>query len=248
MILNKLVKQSVLGRILHVPAGEPQRVLEILITALESRDVETYDHSERVVGFSLRLARELSLDKEQLRSLGLGALLHDIGKIHVPDSILRKPDKLTEEEWVRMRNHPLYGQQILSGIEFLTGAALVVGQHHEKWDGSGYPFGLAGEGIDLNARIFAVADAFDAMISDRVYRAGRTYDVAAAELTEGAGNQFDRKVVEAFHRIPRQEWKKLYERAVDSRAGSSHGSPIPSTQQPLAQASAMGLSLSKALA
>lgn len=187
-------------------------MLEALVTALEARDVETYDHSERVVGFSLRLACELSLDEEQIKWLGLGALLHDIGKIRVPDTILRKPGKLTEEEWVRMRNHPLYGQQMLSGIEFLEGASRVVGQHHEKWDGSGYPWGLAGEEIDLNARIFAVADAFDAMISDRVYRAGKTYDAAAAELTRGAGNHFDPQMVEAFHRISRQEWEELYER------------------------------------
>jgi putative nucleotidyltransferase with HDIG domain len=240
MIFNKLVKQSPFSRVLQVLVGEPQRVLETLITALEARDVETYDHSERVVGFSLRLARELSLDEEQIKSLGLGALLHDIGKIHIPDSILRKPGKLAEAEWVRMRNHPLYGQQILSGIEFLEGASLVVGQHHEKWDGSGYPFGLAGEEIDLNARIFAVADAFDAMISDRIYRAGRTYDAAAAELTQGAGNQFDPKVVEAFHRIPRQEWQELYERSGGVPAQQSARPVIPSTQQPLAPVSTLG--------
>ena len=155
------------------------------------------------------LAPSEEMTRHQRTLLSAAALLHDIGKIRVPDAILRKPGKLTEEEWVRMRNHPLYGQQMLSGIEFLEGASRVVGQHHEKWDGSGYPWGLAGEEIDLNARIFAVADAFDAMISDRVYRAGKTYDAAAAELTREAGNHFDPQVVEAFHRISRREWEEL---------------------------------------
>ena len=183
--------------------------LKALTAALETRDAETHGHSERVVTFSLRLGRELGLSKEQLKSLEFGSLLHDIGKIGVPDAILRKPAKLNEEEWMRMREHPLHGQQILRDIEFLRGAARVVAQHHEKWDGSGYPLGLRGEEIDLNARIFAVADAFDAMISDRVYRRGRTYEAAAEELNKWAGSQFDPRVVEAFHHIPREDWDEL---------------------------------------
>ena len=145
-----------------------------------------------------------------MRSLELGALLHDIGKLGVPHAILRKPGKLTTEEWARMRKHPVYGQRLLHGLAFLEDASRVVGQHHEKWDGTGYPLGLAGKAIDRNARIFAVADAFDAIISDRVYRVGKTYEVAAAELSQGAGKQFDPEVVKAFHRVPRQDWEKLY--------------------------------------
>jgi response regulator RpfG family c-di-GMP phosphodiesterase len=183
--------------------------LKALVAALETRDSETHGHSERVVSFSLRLGQELKLNTEQMRSLEFGSLLHDIGKIGVPDAILRKPAKLTDEEWVLMREHPLHGQKILRGIEFLAGAARVVAQHHEKWDGSGYPLGLKGAEIDLNARIFAVADAFDAMVSDRVYRAGRTYEAALAELQTCAGVQFDPRVVEAFRRIPRHEWARL---------------------------------------
>src|ERR671926_224389 len=170
--------------------------LKALVAALETRDSETHGHSERVVNFSLRLGREMGLDKEQMRSLEFGSLLHDIGKIGVPDAILRKPARLTEEEWSRMREHPLHGQQILRGIEFLEGAARVVAQHHERWDGSGYPLGLRGLEIDLNARIFAVADAFDAMTSDRVYRVGKSYEAAAAELDLWSGRQFDPQVVE----------------------------------------------------
>ena len=147
--------------------GAYRSTLQALTAALETRDAETHGHSQRVVTYSLRLGREYGLSREQLKALEFGALLHDIGKIGVPDAILRKPAKLTEEEWVRMREHPLHGQQILRGIQFLEGAALVVAQHHEKWDGSGYPLGLKGDEIDLCARIFAVADAFDAITNQR---------------------------------------------------------------------------------
>src|SRR5918911_2338746 len=191
------------------PENAYRTTLKALIKALEARDSETSGHSERVVYFSLRLGRELGLDDRQLRSLEFGSLLHDIGKIGVPDAILRKPAALTQEEWVRMREHPQHGQKILRGIEFLEGAARVVAQHHEKWDGSGYPLGLKGSEIDLNARIFAVADAFDAITSDRVYRAGKSYEEAAAELESWAGTQFDPRVVEAFRRVPKEEWESL---------------------------------------
>jgi HD-GYP domain-containing protein (c-di-GMP phosphodiesterase class II) len=188
--------------------------LKALTAALETRDAETHGHSERVVTFSLRLGRELGLNREQLRSLEFGSLLHDIGKIGVPDAILRKPAKLTDEEWVKMREHPLHGQQILREILFLEGAARVVGQHHEKWDGTGYPSGLCGEEIDINARIFAVADAFDAMTSDRVYRAARPYEEAAEELEKFSGRQFDPTVVTAFHRVPCEDWDELRRRSL----------------------------------
>jgi HD-GYP domain-containing protein (c-di-GMP phosphodiesterase class II) len=191
--------------------------LKALTAALDKRDSETHGHSERVVSFSLRLGRELGLGPDQLRSLEFGSLLHDIGKIGVPDAILRKPAALTQEEWVRMREHPLHGQRILRGIEFLEGAARVVAQHHERWDGTGYPLGLRGEGIDLNARIFAVADAFDAMTSDRVYRRGRDYDAAAAELEAFSGRQFDPQVVAAFMRVPREEWDEIRRRSLEER-------------------------------
>jgi HD-GYP domain-containing protein (c-di-GMP phosphodiesterase class II) len=149
-----------------------------------------------------------------MKALEFGSLLHDIGKIGVPDSILRKPAKLTEEEWVRMREHPLHGQQILRGIEFLQGASRVVAQHHEKWDGTGYPLGLRAEEIDICARIFSVADAFDAITSDRVYRRGKPYEAAAQELDDWAGRQFDPKVVEAFHRVPKEDWEVLHRQSL----------------------------------
>ncbi|HKE59094.1 MAG TPA: HD domain-containing phosphohydrolase [Pyrinomonadaceae bacterium] len=188
--------------------------LRALTTALETRDSETHGHSERVVSYSLRLGLEYGLNVEEMKSLEFGSLLHDIGKIGVPDSILRKPGKLTDEEWIRMREHPLHGQQILKGIEFLKGAARVVAQHHEKWDASGYPLGLRGDEIDVCARIFAVADAFDAITSDRVYRRGKSYEAAAKELDEWAGRQFDPHVVKAFHRVPKEDWEELHRQSL----------------------------------
>ena len=215
--LEEMVAQRTgeLDRALRSLEDAYRTTLKALTATHETRDAETHGHSERVVNFSLRLGRELRLDAERLMALEFGSLLHDIGKIGVPDAILRKPAKLTEGEWIKMREHPLHGQRILVGIEFLEGAARVVAQHHERWDGSGYPAGLRGEQIDLNARIFAVADAFDAMVSDRVYRRGRPYEEAAAELEKFSGSQFDPAVVAAFHRVPREEWEEIRRRSVE---------------------------------
>ena len=213
--LEELVEQRTaeLDRALDSLEDAYRSTLKALTAALETRDSETHGHSERVVSYSLRLGREYGLNRDEMKALEFGSLLHDIGKIGVPDSILRKPAKLTEEEWVRMREHPMHGQQILRGIEFLQGAARVVAQHHEKWDGSGYPLGLRVEDIDVCARIFSVADAFDAITSDRVYRKGKSYEAAAQELDEWAGKQFDPQVVKAFHRVPRKDWAELREQS-----------------------------------
>lgn len=202
--------------------------LQALTAALETRDAETHGHSERVVTFSLRLGREYGLTVPQMKALEFGSLLHDIGKIGVPDAILRKPAKLTDEEWVRMREHPTHGQQILRGIKFLEGAARVVAQHHEKWDGSGYPLGMKTEEIDICARIFSVADAFDAITSDRVYRQGRPYEAASQELDEWANRQFDPKVVEAFHRVPKEDWDELRRRSLLRKPAESEWQPLAS--------------------
>jgi len=214
--LEELVEQRTveLDKALNSLEAAYRSTLKALTAALETRDSETHGHSERVVSYSLRLGHEYGLSSEKMKWLEFGSLLHDIGKIGVPDSILRKPAKLTEEEWVRMREHPLHGQQILRGIEFLEGAARVVAQHHEQWDGTGYPFGLRDEEIDICARIFAVADAFDAITSDRVYRRGKPYEAAAKELDDWAGRQFDPKVVEAFHRVPKEDWEELHRQSL----------------------------------
>ena len=214
--LEELVEQRTLelDKALNSLEGAYRSTLKALTAALETRDSETHGHSERVVTYSLRLGREYGLSSAEMKALEFGSLLHDIGKIGVPDSILRKPAKLTEEEWVRMREHPLHGQQILRGIEFLQGASRVVAQHHEKWDGTGYPLGLRKEEIDICARIFSVADAFDAITSDRVYRRGKPYEAAAKELDDWAGRQFDPKVVEAFHRVPKDDWEELHRQSL----------------------------------
>src|SRR2546425_12613445 len=228
--LEELVEQRTaeLDQALDSLENAYRTTLQALTAALETRDAETHGHSERVVTFSLRLGREYGLNAPQMKALEFGSLLHDIGKIGVPDAILRKPAKLTDEEWERMREHPVHGQQILRGIKFLEGAARVVAQHHEKWDGSGYPLGLKSEEIDVCARIFAVADAFDAITSDRVYRKGRPYEAATRELDEWSNQQFDPKVVETFHRVPKEDWEEL-------RSQSLMRKPHENIWQPLAQ-------------
>ena len=214
--LKELVEQrtAALDRALSSLEDAYRVTLKALVAALEARDLETHGHSERVVSFSLRLSLELELNDQERQALEFGSLLHDIGKIGVPDAILRKPGKLTEGEWVMMRQHPTLGEQILRGINFLEGAVRVVAQHHEQWNGRGYPRCLRGEAIDLNARIFAVADAFDAMTSDRVYRRARSYEQAVKELDKFSDIQFDPQVVRAFHRVPRGEWEELRRRSL----------------------------------
>jgi putative nucleotidyltransferase with HDIG domain len=217
--LEELVAERTaeLDKALEAVENSYHSTLKALVQALETRDSETHGHSERVVTFSLRLGHELGLDKNSLRNLELGALLHDIGKIGVPDAILRKPAALNQEEWDKMKLHPQHGQNILRNIPFLENAAQLVAQHHEKWDGTGYPFGIRGEDIDLNARIFAVADAFDAMVSDRVYRQGRSYHDAVIELERCAGSQFDPLVIEAFKVIPKEDWEILRQRSITDK-------------------------------
>jgi response regulator RpfG family c-di-GMP phosphodiesterase len=183
--------------------------LRALAGALEARDYETAGHSDRVVAYSLRLGRELGLGHKELIALEQGALLHDIGKIGVRDSILLKSGKLTEGEWVEMREHINYGLRIINGIDFLSGAAPVVGEHHEKYDGTGYPSRLQGDMIHLNARIFAVADAFDAITSDRPYRKSASYADARTELVANSGRHFDPSVVNAFLKVPEIEWAEI---------------------------------------
>jgi putative nucleotidyltransferase with HDIG domain len=223
--LEELVEQRTaeLDQALASLENAYRSTLKALTSALETRDSETHGHSERVVTYSLRLGREYGLDSELMKALEFGSLLHDIGKIGVPDAILRKPAKLTDEEWVLMREHPVHGQQILRGIEFLQGPSRVVAQHHEKWDGSGYPLGLRGEDIDICARIFAVADAFDAITSDRVYRRGKSYEAAAEELDQWAGKQFDATVVAAFHRVPKADWEELHRRSLEQEKENFEG-------------------------
>lgn len=184
-------------------------VADALMAALVARDDETSGHAERVVSFSLRLGREVGLSPRDMIALELGARLHDVGKIAVPDSILHKPAELDTEEWQKMRQHPARGEQMIRKLKLPEGAALVVGQHHEQWDGTGYPNHLVGEEIFLPARVFAVIDAFDAITSDRVYRTGAPYEEALRRITAASGTQFDPQIVSAFTRIDCHEWERM---------------------------------------
>lgn len=173
--------------------------------AVELRDQETAGHTERVTALTLRLAEALGVPEEDLDDLRRGAILHDIGKIAIPDRILLKPGPLTEEEWRVMKLHPVYAYEWLSGIPFLKKALEVPYAHHERWDGSGYPRGLKGLEIPLSARIFAVADVYDALTSDRPYRKAWPKEKALAYIREEAGKQFDPEVVEAFLKLMAEE-------------------------------------------
>lgn len=183
--------------------------LEALVTALDARECETGHHSQRVVRYSLAIADRLGIHARDREDLARGALLHDIGKIGVPDHILLKPGPLDHEEWVEMRRHPEIGARILSDIHFLAPAAEIVLAHQETWNGHGYPRGLKGEEIPLGARIFAVADTLDAIISDRPYRRGRPIEYAREEIKRHSGTQFDPAVVEAFFEIDDATWLHL---------------------------------------
>jgi response regulator RpfG family c-di-GMP phosphodiesterase len=189
-----------------------------LARALEARDGETAGHSERVVAYSLRLGQALCFGQRDLIRLEQGALLHDVGKIAVPDAILLKPGPLTPEEQIIMRAHVEYGLRLIDGFELLKGARHVIGEHHEKYDGTGYPSGLRAQMIHINARIFSVADALDAILSDRPYRPAQPFPQARAEIVAGSGGHFDPDVVQAFLSIAPHEW-------IDMRNLSTPSSP-----------------------
>jgi putative nucleotidyltransferase with HDIG domain len=176
--------------------------LRALSLALDVRDRETEGHAQRVARYMDLLARELRSAKLDVRTLRRGALLHDVGKIGIPDEILRKTGELDGAQWRIMKRHPAYGARILAGIPYLSGAAEIVHHHHERFDGSGYPDGLAGEEIPLGARVFALADALDAMTSDRPYRRAMSLEDAVTEIERCSGKQFDPLIVNAFLRIP----------------------------------------------
>jgi len=179
--------------------------LDAMVSAIESRDCETKHHCRRVQAYAILLGQKLGLSADELMDMSYGALLHDVGKIGVPDSILLKPGKLTEDEWNVMRSHTRIGYQMIARIKFLKGAAAIVAHHHERWDGNGYPSGLAGESIPLGARIFAVIDTYDAITSKRPYKEALSIQHARDEIARCSGTQFDPRVVDAFLRIPHEE-------------------------------------------
>lgn len=186
-----------------------ETVLDALLSALNTRDTETQGHSERVTAYTMELADRMGLDAATQFHIERGALLHDIGKIGIPDRILLKPDKLTPGEWDEMRQHPVIGYGMCAKIDMLKEAAEIVRYHHEAWDGSGYPDGLAGEAIPLGARLFALVDTLDAMTSDRPYRAALPFSAAREEVRKFSGRQFDPALVALFLSVPEERWQYL---------------------------------------
>jgi diguanylate cyclase (GGDEF)-like protein len=185
--------------------AEAQDTIAALVASLRAKNSITGVHSERCSWYVARLAQELDFSEEEASALRLAALLHDIGKLTVPDDVLSKPGPLNEEEWAQMRQHPTTAAHILSGIAAIDDAKPAIHHHHEHFDGSGYPDGLAGEEIPLASRILLVADAFDAMTTDRPYRRGMPIEAAVEELKRHSGRQFDPVVVEAFVRMIRRD-------------------------------------------
>ncbi len=183
--------------------------LEALGDALDLKDAETEGHSKRVTAFTIALARAMGLEQDKIRVIARGAFLHDIGKMAIPDAILRKPGPLTPDEVLIMREHCYRGYQMLRKIPFLMDAAEIVYAHQERWDGTGYPRGLKGEQIPLGARLFAIADTMDAITSDRPYRPAQSFGAAREEILRWSGRQFDPNLVKVFLEVPDSIWQEL---------------------------------------
>ena len=183
--------------------------LEALGDALDLKDSETEGHSKRVTAFTIALARAMGVGSDEIKVIARGAFLHDIGKMAIPDAILRKPGKLTMAEQALMREHCERGYHILRKIPFLSEAAEIVYSHQEHYDGGGYPRGMRGSAIPLGARIFAIADTLDAITSDRPYRKAQSFDAAREEILRCSGTQFDPTVVEVFLKVPNELWHEL---------------------------------------
>jgi len=180
-----------------------------LSNAVEARDAYTGKHAERVTAYGMEIARTLGLRLTEMPELEFGFLLHDIGKVAIPDAILYKPGPLTESERALMSQHPVIGAQMVHGIDFLSSAVEVVRSHHERWDGAGYPDGLAGEQIPLSARVFAVADVLDALTSDRPYRHASRMPVAREMILSESGSQFDPAVIGAYASIGDRTFERI---------------------------------------
>ena len=183
--------------------------LRALGAAIDLRDNETAGHSHRVTLYSTKIAKELGATAQELKTVAMGAWLHDIGKLGIPDAILLKPGALNEQEWAIMRSHAQVGFDLVKRIPFLADAAEIILTHHERCDGSGYPRGLKVAEIPVGARIFAVADTLDAMTSDRPYRRALSFEEAHDEIRRGSGSRYDSRVVNGFLSIPIETWKAL---------------------------------------
>lgn len=185
-----------------------EATIEVLVTALDAREKETGKHSHRVARYTLLMAERMGLPKDECKIIYHGALLHDIGKIGVSDNILLKPDKLTEDEWIEMRKHPVIGHNILKNIDYFAEASEIVLTHEERYDGTGYPRSLRGEEIPLGSRLFVISDTIDAITFDRPYRKAKPFEVAMEEINAHLGTQFDPLAVSTFNKCA-QELEEL---------------------------------------
>lgn len=202
-------------------ANANEETLLGLVSALDLREHNTRLHSQRVREYTELLANQLGVNEAARREIGFGALLHDVGKIAVPDQILLKPGKLSDQEWEEMRKHPEAGYRIVKRIGFLKDAAEIVYAHHEKFDGSGYPRGIKKENIPLGARMFMVADVYDALTSERPYRSPLTYEEAIAEIREMGGSHFDPVIVDTFMSIEPEQLQRIAKRYSDGTLSDS---------------------------
>jgi putative nucleotidyltransferase with HDIG domain len=207
--------------------------LEALGDALDLKDAETEGHSKRVTAFTIAIARAVGLSADQIRVIARGAFLHDIGKMAIPDAILRKPAALNPEEIAIMQEHCYRGYQMLKKIPFLAEAAEIVYSHQERFDGTGYPRGLKGDEIPLGSRLFSVADTLDAITSNRPYRAAQTLQAAREEIERWSGRQFDPDVVRTFLSMPENIWGDL-RKEIDAQIFrfSYSAPPAPKTPSP----------------
>jgi putative nucleotidyltransferase with HDIG domain len=196
--------------------------LEALGDALDAKDAETQDHCKRVTAFTIAIAQRMGLPKEEIKIIARGAFLHDIGKMAIPDEILRKPGKLTDDEMQIMREHAYSGYKIVSKIPFLAKAAEIVYSHQEWYDGNGYPRRLKGEEIPLGARIFSIADTLDAMRNRTRYRPAQTFQAVRKEIEKYSGSQFDPDIVDVFLKIPENIWEDLRKEIDGQTVGAAH--------------------------
>ena len=210
----------------HMIRERTEALFEGLIAALDFRDTETQWHSRRVSLYARRLAQQFGMREPELTIVARGALLHDIGKIGVRDGVLRKPGPLSADEWKEMKRHPELGWALLNRVEYLRPASSIVLQHHERWDGAGYPAGLKGEDTVIGARIFQVVDTVDAITTDRPYRRARDFAAARAEVIRCRGTQFDPDIVDAFLTVPEEDWEQIRRSVEDVAERSPREEPV----------------------
>jgi putative nucleotidyltransferase with HDIG domain len=203
-----------------------EALLQGFVASLDARDSSTKTHSQRVARYARRVAAEMGIVEPEIGVIERGSLLHDIGKIGVPDRILLKDGPLSSDEWAQMREHPRRGWALLQRVEYLRVASDIVLQHHERWDGTGYPSRISGDGITIGARVFQVVDAYDAITTDRPYQRAQSHDQASLEIARASGTQFDPAVVAAFLSVPDQEWRQI-RAEVDAAAARDQGDPSP---------------------